>query len=127
VVLSAEFAGQELTWQGRIVRTEAQIDTMQPHGSRGRPRRQRHSRRRSVGLFVNAEIEGCWPKTSCVLPRSALREGNRVLIVDAEDRLRYREVEPLRLHQDQVLVRAGLAPASGCASRRCRPPSTACR
>jgi RND family efflux transporter MFP subunit len=28
VTLSAEFAGQQLTWRGRIVRTEAQIDTM---------------------------------------------------------------------------------------------------
>jgi RND family efflux transporter MFP subunit len=111
VTLWAEFAGQRLAWQGRIVRTEAQIDTMS---------RMVHVVARvdnddadtplSVGLFVNAEIEGLLAEDVVVLPRAALREGNRVLIVDAEDRLRYREIEPLRLHQDQVLVRAGLLP-----------------
>lgn len=111
VTIWAEFAGQRLTWQGRIVRSEAQIDTMS---------RMVHVVARvdnddadtplSVGLFVNAEIEGLMAEDVVVLPRAALREGNRVLIVDAEDRLRYREIEPLRLHQDQVLVRAGLAP-----------------
>jgi RND family efflux transporter MFP subunit len=111
VTLWAEFAGQRLAWQGRIVRTEAQIDTMS---------RMVHVIARvdnddadtplSVGLFVNAEIEGLLAEDVVVLPRAALREGNRVLIVDAEDRLRYRDIEPLRLHQDQVLVRAGLLP-----------------
>jgi RND family efflux transporter MFP subunit len=110
VVLSADFGGQELRWEGRIVRTEAQIDTSSrmihvvarvDNASQPAPL--------SVGLFVNAEIEGVLAEDVVVLPRSALREGNRVLIVDAEDRLRYREVELLRLHRDQVLVRAGLA------------------
>jgi RND family efflux transporter MFP subunit len=111
VTLWAEFAGQRLAWQGRIVRTEAQIDTM----SRmvhvvARVDNDNADTPLSVGLFVNAEIEGLLAEDVVVLPRAALREGNRVLIVDAEDRLRYREIEPLRLHQDQVLVRAGLLP-----------------
>lgn len=111
VTLSAEFAGQQLTWSGRIVRTEAQIDTM----SRmvhvvARVDNAAQSAPLSVGLFVDAEIEGLTADGVMVLPRSALREGNRVLVVDAEDRLRYRDVEPLRLYQDEVLVSAGLAP-----------------
>jgi len=62
-----------------------------------------------VGLFVDAEIDGLTAENVVVLPRSALREGNRVLVVDAEDRLRYRDIEPLRLYQDEVLVSTGLS------------------
>ena len=43
-----------------------------------------------------------------MLPRSALRNDNQVLIVDADNKLRYRAIEPLRLYQDNVLVQAGL-------------------
>jgi multidrug efflux pump subunit AcrA (membrane-fusion protein) len=110
VTLSAEFGGQQLSWTGRVVRTEGQIDTM----SRmvhvvARVNNAEQATPLSVGLFVNAEIEGLIADDVVVLPRSALRDNNRVLVVDAEDRLRYRDVEPLRLYHDEVLVKAGLA------------------
>jgi hypothetical protein len=38
-----------------------------------------------------------------------LLDGRRVLVVDGEDRLRFREVDVLRVTHDRVLVRAGLA------------------
>ena len=102
--------GQTLTWQGKIVRTEAQIDT----SSRmvhviARVSNQDQEVPLSVGLFVNAEIEGLLVDNVVVLPRNALRNGNRVLIVDAENRLHFRDIEPLRLYRDQVLVQSGLA------------------
>jgi len=76
VTLSAEFAGQQLTWRGRIVRTEAQIDTM----SRmvhvvARVENTEQAAPLAVGLFVNAEIEGLTAEDVVVLPRSALRGG----------------------------------------------------
>ena len=43
-----------------------------------------------------------------VLPRSALRNQNQVLIVDAENKIRFRTVTPLRLYQDSVLIAGGL-------------------
>lgn len=109
VTLTADFAGQHLTWRGRIVRTEAQIDTMSRmvHVVARIDNDQQHSPL-SVGLFVNAEIEGLLADDVVVLPRSALREGNRVLIVDADDRLRYRDIDPLRLYQDEVFINTGL-------------------
>lgn len=111
VTLWADYGGQRLEWHGRIVRTEAQIDT----SSRmlyvvARVDNDGAATPMSVGLFVNAEIEGLLAEDVVVLPRSALREDNRVLVVDAEDRLRYRQIDPLRLYQDEVLVRGGLAP-----------------
>ena len=31
-----------------------------------------------------------------------------ILVVDDDDRLRFRTIEPLRLHQDEVLIKGGL-------------------
>lgn len=111
VILTTEYAGQKLTWHGKIVRTEAEIDVSSrmvqlvarvPNQSAEAPL--------SVGLFVEAEIEGLSAEDIVVLPRSALRNENQVLIVDANDQLQFRPIEPLRLYQDNVLVKAGLEP-----------------
>ena len=110
VTLSAEYAGLPLEWTGNVVRTEAQIDT----ASRmvnvvARIAGNSEDSLPAVGLFVNADIEGLLVDEIVVLPRNALRSGNRVLVVDADNRLRFREVELLRLYQDDVLIEAGLA------------------
>ena len=44
-----------------------------------------------------------------VLPRSSIRDGDRVLVVDADSRLRFRPVEVLRLQDDEALIEGGLA------------------
>jgi len=111
VTLSAEYAGQRLTWSGRIVRTEAAIDI----ASRmvhviARVANEDQPIPLSVGLFVNAEIEGLVADGIVRLPRTALREGNQVLIVDADNRLRFRAVDTLRLYQDEVFIQHGLGP-----------------
>ncbi|MGE0621157.1 MAG: efflux RND transporter periplasmic adaptor subunit [Pseudomonadales bacterium] len=111
VTLTADYAGRTLTWQGRIVRTEAQIDTT----SRmvhviARVSNKEQEVPLSVGLFVNAEIEGLLVDDVVVMPRNALRNGNRVLVVDADNRLHFREIDPLRLYRDEVLIQSGLAP-----------------
>ncbi len=62
----------------------------------------------AVGLFVNAEIAGRSAEQVTLVPRSAMRDGSRLLVVDEENRLRYRDVEVLRIDRDDVLIRAGL-------------------
>jgi RND family efflux transporter MFP subunit len=109
VTLSAEYAGRKLTWEGRIVRTEALIDI----SSRmvhviARVSNEDQEVPLSVGLFVKADIEGLLAEDIVVLPRNSLRNGNRVLVVDDDNRLHFRTIEPLRLHQDEVLIKSGL-------------------
>ena len=111
VRLSTEYAGRMLEWSGKIVRTEAQIDTST---------RMVHVIARvinedqvtplSVGLFVKADIEGLLVDDVVVLPRNALRTGNRVLVVDDDNKLRFREIETLRFYHDDVFIKAGLQP-----------------
>jgi multidrug efflux pump subunit AcrA (membrane-fusion protein) len=62
----------------------------------------------SVGLFVTAEISGLAVDNVVSLPRSAMRNDNRVLIVDGDNKLRFRKVKPLRLYKDNVLIQSGL-------------------
>jgi multidrug efflux pump subunit AcrA (membrane-fusion protein) len=62
-----------------------------------------------LGLFVSATIEGKSAENIITLPRAALREGNRVIVVDQENRLALRPVTPLRFFEDDVLIEAGLA------------------
>ncbi len=109
VTLTAQYAGQTLEWKGNIVRSEAEIDI----SSRmvqlvARVESTSNPVPLSIGLFVSAEIQGLAAKNVVVLPREALRNDNQVLVVDDENRLRFRKIETLRLYQDDLLVQAGL-------------------
>ena len=84
VVLSAEFGGREHRWQGRIVRTEGELDPRtrmihaiarveDPYGRGDRPDRPPLA----VGLFVEAEISGRRVDGVYALPRGALRGNDR--------------------------------------------------
>ena len=63
----------------------------------------------AVGMFVEAEIRGRSSGKVFALPRSVLRAGNEVLLVDASSKLRVRPVEVFRTERDRVLVRDGIA------------------
>jgi RND family efflux transporter MFP subunit len=122
VTLRARFAGSDHRWTGRVVRTEGEIDArtrmvhvvarVEDPYERQEPERPDDERRRAplaVGLFVKAEIAGRRAHDVVTLPRSALREGDQVAVVDTDDRLRLRDVGVLRADREQVLVESGLA------------------
>lgn len=113
VTLRARFAGAERAWQGRVVRTEGELDPKtrmvnvivqvpDPYEQAGgRPPL-------TVGLFVEAEILGNEYDGIVALPRTALQGGNRVYVADADDRLAFRDVTILRIVGDTVYVSGGL-------------------
>ncbi len=114
VTLEAEFAGRRHRWEGRLVRTEAELDPRSrmvavvariadPYGIET-PR----SAPLAVGLFVEATIEGDTIDRAFLLPRDALRGGNLVYVVDPAGHLRFRRVEVLRMERDDVVIRSGL-------------------
>ena len=111
VSLTAEFAGQKQRWTGKIARTEAQIDPgsrMVYAIARVRADESDDVVPPPVGLFVQAEIEGIAEEDVVVLPRSALRNENQVLVVDTENRLYFRTIEVLRVYRDEVFITGGL-------------------
>jgi len=64
----------------------------------------------AVGLFVRAEIDGRLAENVLVVPRSAMRDDDRLLLVDQDDRLRLQPVDVLRIDRDEVLLRTDLSP-----------------
>jgi RND family efflux transporter MFP subunit len=115
VVLRAHFARQTFEWEGRIVRTGGEIDPQSrmvytvarvkdPYGRGDEPGRPPLA----AGMFVEAEILGRTFPDITVLPRSAVRNDGTVMIIDADDRLRFREIEILRTVRDRVIVGSGL-------------------
>ena len=115
VVLSADFAGQHYKWRGTIVRTEAEIDArsrMVNAVARIRIADDAAEDRSyvppPVGLFVEAEIQGLSADNVVVVPRSVIRNGNQVLIVDEDDRLRFRTVNIARIYGDDAYIDGGL-------------------
>ena len=110
VKLSAEYGGKTREWFGKVVRAEAEIDTTSRMVQLvARVQSTEASQDLSVGLFVTAEISGLAVDNIVRLPRSAMRNNNQVLIIDADDKVRFRTVQPLRLYKDNVLIDAGLA------------------
>jgi multidrug efflux system membrane fusion protein len=114
-ILRAEFAGAIHEWTGRIVRTEGMIDPVSrmihtvaqvsdPYG-RSKPGRPPLA----AGMFVEAEIVGKTVQNVALIPRSAVRPDGRVLVVDDEERLRFRDIDVLRAMKGFVIVEAGLA------------------
>jgi RND family efflux transporter MFP subunit len=113
VTLRARFAGSEHQWQGKIVRTEGELDPgtrminliAQVHSPYDHPD---NTAPLSVGLFVNAEIQGIRVDHVVTLPRTALHNQSQVYVVDADNTLRFRAVEVLRADENQVYIKNGL-------------------
>ena len=113
VELSGELAGSVNTWSATIVRAAGELDPQtrmlplwaridDPYGRRGK------RTPLPMGLYVDATIRGRTVNGAVVLPRSALRGESRVLVVDGEERLRYRTVEVARVERDEVVIGGGL-------------------
>ncbi|MED5376939.1 MAG: efflux RND transporter periplasmic adaptor subunit [Acidobacteriota bacterium] len=115
VTLRASFAGRIHEWQGHIVRTEGEIDPRtrmvhvvaevpDPYGRGPDPARPPLA----AGMFVEAEIVGRIVENVAVVPRAALRSSGQVLIVDANSRLRFRDVDVLRATTNELFILGGL-------------------
>jgi RND family efflux transporter MFP subunit len=114
VQFSAQVGNSNFTWSGRIVRTLASVDqqtrliyaiaeVQDPYGlgaDSGMPL--------AVGMFVHADIAGVNSQSALVLPRMALRNTNKVYVINDENRLEIRTVEVISTSEETVLVSNGV-------------------
>jgi RND family efflux transporter MFP subunit len=116
VRLSATIGNTEHEWEGRIVRTQAAIDQQtrlvyavaevtDPY-DRGADETRTPL---AVGLFVNAEIASTRSQDAFVIPRLALRNADKVYVVNDENKLEIRTVEILSTSEERVLLTGGVA------------------
>ncbi len=115
VTLEARFAGEQRSWQGRIIRTEGELDKKSrmvilvatvedPFAMRTDVPRAPLS----LGMFVEATIRGKTLDEAILLPRTALRSGGRVF-VEKDGRLGIRAIEVHQSLRDTVVLTRGLA------------------
>ncbi len=112
VILRAQFGGEEHTWEGKVVRTEGELDPqtrmINVIAQVDSPYKQSETRPPlAVGLFVEAEIIGTRVDDVFVIPRSALQANNQVYIIDQDNRLHFRDVDVLRVVDEEVYIRDG--------------------
>ncbi len=114
VQFKAHIGNHEHFWTGRIVRTHASVDSQtrliyaiaeveDPYGlgsDSGAPI--------AVGMFVHAEIASVNSQAALVLPRLALRNANKVYVINDENRLEIRTVEVISTSKETVLVSTGV-------------------
>ncbi len=114
VDVSADFAGAEHHWQGRAVRLGGSVD------SRSRlvsvvveipdPYERSGNRPPLIeGMFVDVLFSAGPPAGSVVIPRTALRPGDQVWVIDEKRNLRIRQVQVARAGIEQAIITEGLA------------------
>ena len=111
VTIAADFGATRLLWEGALVRLEAEIDERSRllYGVvQIKIEDNAETPFLPVGMFVQAEIRGQRVDGVVRLPRSAMRDNNQVLVVDEENRLRFRQVSLLRLEHDEILLSEGV-------------------
>lgn len=114
VTLLASMGDELHQWQGLIIGTESEVDPktrmLQAIAQVGHPFQPGGDLRFPLtpGLFVDAVIQGREVSGVAILPRSALWEGDKVLIVDEQQKLQFRTVQILRKTENEIIVNAGL-------------------
>lgn len=117
VTLKNRTAGKQQVWQGSIVRTENiyspksrvthvvarvsdpyGVQTNTPHSSL------------AVGMFVQAEIRGKVISDKVVLPSTALRESNKVWLIQDDNTLTKRRITPLYRNDGFTVISKGIDP-----------------
>lgn len=115
VTLRARFGSHTHEWEGVVDRVEGEIDprtrmvtaVVRVENPYGRGTNQKRPPL-AVGLFVDAEIKGRSLEQVIVVPRVALRGRSEIMVIDADQQLRFRPVEVVRLERETVVLRNGL-------------------
>lgn len=103
--------GRHSTWPGTVRRFEGVDPTTRTQGVVVEidPRQPGSGRRLSTGLHVEVELRGPEREGCLAVPRSALRR-DEVWVVDAENRLQRRAVEPELVQEKFVCLGGAVAP-----------------
>ena len=113
VLLQADIGGEKSSWKGRLIRVEgaidertrqlfvvAQVDNPYEWKDDGTPPLK-------IGLFTDAYVEGRTLEDVFVLPRSAVRAGEEVVIIAKENKIFRRAIDPVWSDREHIVVPAG--------------------
>jgi RND family efflux transporter MFP subunit len=106
----ARIAGRDLTWPGEVERVEGRLDERTRMVDVVVRVRKPYARKPplAIGLFVAVHIEGRTLPEAALIPRTGLRQGGVVWLVDQEGRLRFRKVQVAHAEGENVMIESGL-------------------
>ncbi|MBK1833928.1 efflux RND transporter periplasmic adaptor subunit [Roseibacillus ishigakijimensis] len=112
VTLTGTLGTRSVSWPARIVRTTGEVSrgaltagvvaAVEPTDGEG------ELRLPPPGLFVEASLTGQALNEAVVIPREAVREGDRVAVVAADETLTFRQLQIVRTTPDTVLATSGV-------------------
>lgn len=115
-MLSAQVAGETQLWESQIMRTDSSYDPQtrslfaiaEIHDPYGKGLSQ-NGMPLAPGLSVSAEIEGQTLEGVVVLPRAALRERDKVYVVDEEGQGEIRRVDVITTTVEYAVLKDGVS------------------
>ncbi|MCD4818699.1 MAG: efflux RND transporter periplasmic adaptor subunit [Candidatus Cloacimonetes bacterium] len=107
--ITAEFAGEQNTWFGKLVRKEASLDL----GSRMSnlvveiKNPQNLENPLPFGLFVEVEISGKEFENVITIPRHLIKNQNEILTIE-DNKISFKKVNIIKFSDEDVLINSGL-------------------
>lgn len=112
VRLRTTAAGKPVVWEGRLVRVESALDTETRQTTAVAQIDNPFSKRADgapplkIGQFVEAEIEGDALDDVFIIPRAAVRAGDEIILITAQNTLKRMNVEPIFGTEKSIVVSA---------------------
>jgi RND family efflux transporter MFP subunit len=114
VLITGKIGRASEQWQGRVVRVDSSIDEASrqlfvvaeikdPYHLRSGEA----SPLLKIGMFVDALVKGQELQNVFVLPRKAVRVGGEVIVIDSENKIERRQVDPIWSEDEKVIIAAG--------------------
>lgn len=111
VTLKGKIGAEEYVWKAEPVRVDPEIERKTLSANiavKVLPATESAFPLPPVGLFVNAEIAGKTLAGVTEIPRRALLEGSRVIVVGEGNRIAFRELDIPRLTKETAVVQSGI-------------------
>jgi RND family efflux transporter MFP subunit len=111
-------SGNTYTWDGRVVRSTGEVnpksrmmqlivEIKDPYGLN--KKKDTASPSLAAGTFVEVHIKGKTLKEVFIIPRTSLRDNRTIWVMDKENKLRIKNVTPLRMERENVIISKGIA------------------
>lgn len=111
VTLSGKIGTRVYSWPAQIVRIDPEIERKTLSATivvKVLPSDNEDFPLPPVGLFVDAKVQGKTLSEVIEIPRRALLEGNRIITVDAQNKIDFATTEVIRLTDKTAIVHTGL-------------------
>ena len=111
VEVTARIGRSESTWKGEVIRVDSAIDEESRQlfvvaQIRDPYRRIPGATPLKIGMYVDARVTGLKLEDVIVLPRSTVRVSGEVIVIDGENRIQRRLVEPLWKGENEIVIPA---------------------